>query len=153
MEASITGAGLVLAVYALIIPMSGRIFKELNKEIQDNLIEFDKLKDKITPESKKEMKKLNKLRGNIENLKLLPVRLGFGVLITFGLYCLSVIVGAFELITPFNYSVDYMPIIFISATVLFLGVGVFAIVMVLMPMINEFEAIAKRQKKVSSKTV
>ena len=153
MEASITGAGLVLAVYALIIPMSSRIFKELDREIKNNLTEFDKLKNKITPESKKEMKKLNKLRGNIENLKLLPVRLGFGVLITFGLYCLSVIVGAFELITPFYYSVEYLPIIFIIATVAFLVVGVFAIVMVLMPMINEFEAITKRQKKVSSKTI
>jgi hypothetical protein len=117
------------------------------------LIEFEKLKNKITPESKKEMKKLDQLRKNMNRLKLLPVRLGFGVLITFGLYCLSVIVGVFELITPFNYSVDYLPIIFIIATGAFLVVGVFAIVMVLVSMNNEFEALTKKQKRVSSKTI
>ena len=63
--------------------MSGRIFKELDREIKDNLTEFDKLKHMITPESKKEMKKLNKLRSSMQNLKLLPARLGFGVMATF----------------------------------------------------------------------
>lgn len=147
MEASITGAGLVLAVYALIIPMSSRIFKELDREIKDSLTEFDKLKHMITPESKKEMKKLNKLRSNMENLKKLPTYLGIGVLITFLLYCLSVIIGALELISPFYYSFEYLPITFIVATVAFFVVGVFAILLVLVPMVNEFEAITKRQKK------
>ncbi len=153
MEASITGAGLVLAVYALIIPMSTRIFKELDREIKDNLIEFDKLKNSITPESKKEMKKLDQLRKNINGTKLLPARLGFGVLITFSLYCLSAIVGAVEFVSPYSQPIDYLPILFIVATGAFFVVGGLAIIMVLIPMINEFEAITKRQKKVSSKTI
>lgn len=145
-KASITGAGLVLAVYALIIPMSSRIFKELDREIKDNLTEFDKLKHTITPESKKEMKKLNKLRSNMENLKILPARLGVGVMITFFLYCVSTIADSIGLINP-SYSRDFLGIIFIVATGAFFVVGAVAIGMVLVPMVNEFEAITKRQKK------
>ena len=152
MGASVVGAGLVLAVYALIIPMSDRIFKELTNEIKVNLIEFDKLKSKITPDSKKEMKRLNKLRSNMENLKKLPTYLGIGVLITFYLYCASTFVDSLWLINSnLPYSNSFVGNIFITATVAFFIVGTLAIVMVLVPMHNEFEAITKKQKRDSSK--
>jgi hypothetical protein len=89
------------------------------------------------------MKKLNKLRGNMQNLKLLPVRLGFGVMITFLLYCVSIIADSIGLIDP-SYSRDFLGAIFIVATGAFFVVGVVAIIMVLAPMVNEFEAITKK---------
>jgi len=62
MEASITGAGLILAVYALIIPVSHHIFEELNTELKDKETKFEKLKNNLTIESKtNEVKELNKL--------------------------------------------------------------------------------------------
>jgi len=147
MEASITGAGLVLAVYALIIPMSDRIFKELTNEIKVNLIEFDKLKTKITPDSKKEMKRLNKLRSNMENLKKLPTYLGIGVFITFFLYCASIFVDSLWLINSNLPNSNYfLGNIFIGATIAFFIVGELAIAMVIVPMNNEFEAITKKRK-------
>ena len=153
MEASMVGAGLVLAVYALIIPMSGRIFKELNDELKNDLVEFDKLKSKITPESKEEMKKLNKLRGNMENLKKFPRSLGLGVLITFLLYSLSTLFDAMWFFNPmYVQATGYIFVgLFVSASVMFFAVGLFAISMVWISVQNEFEEFTKKQKRVSSK--
>ena len=92
----------------------------------------------ITPESKKEIKKLNKLRSNMQNLKLLPARLVVGVIITFFLYCLSAIVDTIGLISPSTSSSDFTGIIFIIATGTFFVVGAFALIMVLVPLVNEF---------------
>lgn len=150
MEASITGAGLVLAVYALIIPMSTRIFKELDREIKDNSIEFDKLKTKLTTESKKEMKKLDKLRKNMELLKKLPWYLFIGVLITFAFYSASTIVDSIWFLNPASYDDFFIITLFMIGTIGFFSVGLLAVIMVFTPMQNEFEAITKRQKKVSS---
>jgi len=147
LEASITGAGLILAVYALITPMSGRIYKELNDEINDNLIEFNKLKNKITPESKKEMKRLSDLRTNMERLKKFPSNLGIGVMITFVLYFFSVLIDSLQLINPSSAFSSYLfGIVFLLATIAFFMVGIVAVVMVFIPMQNEFEEITKRQK-------
>ena len=45
---SITGAGLVLAVYALITPLSEKIFKERARKLEYLLEDFEKEKAKIT---------------------------------------------------------------------------------------------------------
>lgn len=151
MEASITGAGLVLAVYALIIPMSSRIFKELDREIKDNAIEFLKIKNNITPESKKEMKKLKNLSKNMERLKKLPAYLFIGVFITFTFYCISTLVDALWFINSNINEGSSIVILFATATAVFFIVGIMAVVLVFIPMQNEFVAITKRQKKVSLK--
>ncbi len=152
MEASMVGAGLVLAVYALIVPMSGHIFKELNNELNDDLIEFNKLKSKITPESKEEMKKLSKLRGNMERLKKLPYYLGFGVLVTFLLYSFSILFDAMWFFNPMSVeATGYIVVgLFVSASVVFFLVGMVAIYIVWVSVQNEFEEITKRQKKLPS---
>ena len=148
MEASVTGAGLILAVYALIIPMFHRIFEELNTELSDTSLEFEKLKIKITPESStKEMKQLNELRSNIKALKKTPYYLFLGVVITFLLYFISTLYDVFWFTAISPESTGYvMSGIFISATAGFFYVGVVAIYIVYIPMKNEFERITKRQK-------
>lgn len=156
MEASITGAGLVLAVYALIIPMFHRIFDELNSELNDALMKFEEVKSKITAESsKKEMKQLNDLSGNIRNLKKLPSYLFSGVLITFMLYLGSTLLDSTLLINQnYNDSATYFVTgIFISATVAFFMVGLLAINMVYSPMEKEFEQIMKKQNELPSNSV
>jgi hypothetical protein len=133
--------------------MSGRIFKELDREIKDNLIEFDKLKSKITPESKKEMKKLDQLRKSMERLKKLPTQLGIGVMITFALYFVSILTDSSWFFISNPNAVYGIVISFMVATGAFFVVGIVAIIMVLVPMHNEFEAITKKQKSETEKRI
>ena len=72
-------------------------------------------------------------------------------MITFLLYCVSTIVDSIGLINPSYSSGDVLGIIFIIATGAFFVVGAVVIAMVIVPMINEFEALTKRQKKLAPK--
>jgi Fe2+ transport system protein B len=92
LEASITGAGLVLAVYALITPLSQRIFTERAKKLQSLIEKFEEEKSKITPDSSQEdFNRLNQLRRNIKEVRIFPRYLGIGILITFMLFMFSAI--------------------------------------------------------------
>ncbi len=150
MEASITGAGLVLAAYALIIPMFHRVFEELNTELNDKLAKFEEVKSNITPVSNnKEMKQLTKLRKDINYLKKMPVRLFFGVIITFVLYLGSVVIDALWLTVqnPDNTGGYYIVGIFMVASAAFFYVGIVSITTVYIPLQNEFKQITKKQEE------
>lgn len=91
LSASITGAGLVLAVYALITPISDKIFKERAKKLVFLFEEFNK-KSKITPDtSAKDFKLLKELRNEIRAVRNFPRYLGQGIVITFGLFCVFIL--------------------------------------------------------------
>jgi len=114
------------------------------------MIEFDKIKNKITPESKKEMKKLKDLSKNMERTKKFPSYLFLGVLISFTFYCSSVIFDSFWFLSPSSSADFSIIILFFIATIAFVVVGAIALIMVFVPLQNEFESITKRQKKVNS---
>ena len=84
MEASMVGAGLILAMYALIVPMTHRIFEENIKNLNDKIKKFEELKSKITPESKdREITALSDLRSEIGSMKQFPSYLGRGAVAHF----------------------------------------------------------------------
>lgn len=84
LTASITGAGLIIAIYALITPISGKIFQDKVESHRKLKEEFDKTKGKISPDSSaKEFKRLQELASEIKQLEMFPQYLGLGVGLVF----------------------------------------------------------------------
>jgi len=154
LQASITGAGLVLAVYALVTPLSHRIFTERAKILDSKIEEFEKQRCELTLDSSdKEIKQLQELRKEIEQIKIFPLYLGFGVALTFMLYMSSVLVSTgWLLFTDSRVFTTEAEIIgfFHTANILFMAVGILVIYEVFQSMKKEFEEIKERQKRVKS---
>lgn len=150
MEASVVGSGLVLAVYALIVPMAHRIFEERVRNLKSKIVEFEELKSKISHESNnKEMKQLNNLRIEIKNIVDFPFYLGIGVVITFIFYILSTILDSYYIISvipPEGLDV-VSATLFILATASFFLVGLGAIFNIYTAMKKEYAETTKRQKE------
>jgi hypothetical protein len=153
MEASVVGSGLVLAMYALIIPMAHRIFEERVRDLKSMIVEFENLKSKITPESNdKEMNKLNNLRLEIKEVTGFPFILGVGVVITFVLYFFSTMLDSTWLISasPAEGLDLVLTLVFWLATISFLFLGLGAISNISVFMKKEFEETTKKQKEIGS---
>jgi hypothetical protein len=151
-QISITGAGLILAIYALVAPLSRKIFKERAKILKKKIQEFEDLRSHITPESShKEIDKLKRLKKEIEEVKIFPRYLGIGVTVTFLSYMFSLIVASGWLANPLNQTPNnelLIIVLFTVSNVLFLFVGLFTIFEVFNVMKKEFEEIKKRQKEI-----
>lgn len=143
LQASITGAGLVLAVYALITPLSKRIFKDRTKVLQMMIVEHDRCEDP---------KQREKLRVEIKKIKIFPRYLSIGVTTTFSLYMISVIGTSFWLADPTAYIGSTQELLmiasFLLANIVFAAVGLYAIIEVYSAMKKEFEEIKKKQAEV-----
>ncbi|HLE75553.1 MAG TPA: hypothetical protein VI864_05860 [Candidatus Bathyarchaeia archaeon] len=157
LQASITGAGLVLAIYALFTPLSHRIFEERAKRLQRQIEKFEGLKNKITPDSKnKELKELQNLQKEIKETKIFPRYLGSGVFLTFVGYVVSVMsdgnwLASLNNRTPPNEFIIIM--VFVFSTIGFLFVGALTIIEIYASMRREFEDVKKKQKEVKSTEV
>lgn len=84
LQASITGAGLVLAVYALIIPLYKRIFGYRAEDVHETLRTFKE--DALEADTLISAEKLNELKAKlttIEEQGKYPTYLSWGVGITF----------------------------------------------------------------------
>jgi len=154
LQASITGAGLVLAIYALVTPLSHRIFTERAKILDSKIEEFEKQRCELTLDSsEKEIKQLQKLSKEREQMKIFPRYLGAGIAVTFALYMCSVVFSSFWLLyTDFrtlNTEIDII-LTFWPANTLFMVVGVLVTFEVFQSMKKEFEEIKEKQKRVKS---
>jgi hypothetical protein len=90
LQASITGAGLVFAVYALIVPLSRRLFEYRAREIHDGMEELKKKVSKVgTQISQRELDEMKEVLESIDKRKDFPVYLGAGVAAIFSFYVLS----------------------------------------------------------------
>jgi len=151
---SITGAGLILAIYTLITPMSRRLFENRVELLRKKMKQFDKMKEKISPESSaKEIKNLQNLAKEIKETRMFPRYLGLGVAIVFVSYMITVITALGMLVNPEPNDVR-LPIVmvsFISATSGFLVVGLHTILDVHRTMKEEFEEVKKKQKEIEEK--
>jgi|GEM_PF-2255927 len=151
--ASITGAGLVLAIYALITPISEKIFRERARKLSDLLEEFAKERTKISADSSnkdfnKDFKNLKNLKKEIEQYKIFPRYLSFGILLTFFLFMMEAIIDWTWLIAPPKTSgISVEGAFFIVAVISFLLIGVFTISEIFDTMRKEFEDIKKKQKE------
>ena len=152
LTASITGAGLILAIYALITPISSRIFEKRVELVRKKKKEFDKMKEKISSESSdKDFKRFKTLASEIRGIKAFPKYLGLGVSMVFFGYFLTALSSFFWFTVPSDIKGMYEPSIliffFISTTGFFL-VGIYAILDVYLAMKGEFEQVKKEQEEV-----
>ncbi len=155
--ASITGAGLVLAIYALITPMSEKIFRERARKLECLLEDFEKEKTKLTVQSSnKDFKRFNNLKNQINDINIFPRYLSYGISLTFFLFMFSVLFDWAWLINTANQTPSndyYVTLPFGLAVASFLGVGLLAILDIFGTMKKQFEEIKKKQKEVKELTI
>jgi hypothetical protein len=151
LTASITGAGLILAIYALITPMARKMFEERVEIHRKKMKEFDKMKKKVSSESsEKDFKRLKTLASEIQKIKAFPKYLGLGVVIVFLSYGVTSMLSYFWLIVPSEIKVAYEVFItplFIFSTFGFFVVGAYAISDVYLTIKREFEQVKKEQEE------
>ncbi len=146
-QVGVTGAGLVLAIYTLIIPISRRMFNYRAKLLYKQITEFKKQNYTLTPEAtNKEFKRLRQLSKNIRETRIFPRYLGVGVLFTFFSYILLALLG-FVALNPINRTNEiefFIALIFFVAIFSFLSLGIFTIYDISNTMKNEYERIKKK---------
>jgi hypothetical protein len=156
LETSVTGAGLVLAVYALVTPISEKIFTKRTEKLRHLLEEFEKEKSKITADApNKDFNHLKELRDNIEEIKIFPRYLSYGILATFGTFILSALAAFVWLSNKDNQVPEndlYIIIPFLIAVLLFFSLGMLTIGEIFDTMRKEFEDIKKKQKEIKETT-
>ena len=152
LTASITGAGLILAVYALITPISRRIFEKRIELLYKKKQKFDKMKEKVSSESSdKDFKRLKTLASEIREIKAFPKYLGLGVIMVFTGYLFTFMICLFWVGASSNTKSTYEPtilIFFFISTIGFFLVGIFAITDVHRAMKKEYEQLKKGQEEV-----
>lgn len=161
LQASITGAGLIIAIYALITPIMHKIFEERVKLHDKKKKEFDKLMKKIDAESskKKDFKRLTTLANEIKETKMFPRYLGVGVLIVFICYMFAATFAFYRLTVSQPTTIFVLEswiVLFFGFSMLgFLIVGMYTIFDVYKAMRGEFEKVKKEKEEVEklSKTL
>ena len=147
MEASIAGAGLIIAIYALLIPISKRIFKENIEDLNSKITEYKKLKTKIISESDDKEVQLKILIGEIKAKRKFPFYLGIGAAFTLFFYTTSIYFDTLWLITPSPHPVGFdnlLLFLFIAGTSFFMAVGFDVVGNIYRSMKKEFDDISKK---------
>jgi len=151
LTASITGAGLIIAIYALITPISSKIFRDRIESHRKLKEQFDKMKKEISSESSdKEFKRLKTLASEIKEIKTFPKYLGVGVVLVFFGYIFTAFFTVTWLTSPTRETLSEIPILFgfIFSTMAFMFVGFLAIYDVYQAMKGEFEQMKREKEEV-----
>ncbi len=141
LQASITGAGLILAVYALLIPVARQIFEgrilELKQAIEKYRKESEKVDEKITDEKIQAIKEsLDEIKGKSTP----PTYMGSGMMLSFLGYVLSILMSFWWLLDWEKQTMDqWLPLSFGGATIVFLVVGLIAIKDIYLVLKEEYE--------------
>jgi uncharacterized membrane protein YjfL (UPF0719 family) len=146
LTASITGAGLVLAVYTLIIPLSRRFFsyraEEFHEEIKEEISKLD-----TTSVSANVLGVLKPMLESIEEQQAFPTYLSWGAGLTFFGYVASTFLSFFWLIDYNKPTAEgWLPFTFSISTIFFLLLGLFSIKDISHTMKREFEDLKKELK-------
>jgi len=154
LTASITGAGLVLAVYTLIIPLSRRFFSYRAEEIHE---EIQELKEKVGKTdarvSQDELSELKTMVEGIEERQAFPTYLSWGAGLTFLCYAIATFLSFFWLIDYNRPTADYwLPFTFFVSTVFFLSLGLYSIKDISQTMKREFEELKEKIQEAKSRT-
>ncbi|MGA2308051.1 MAG: hypothetical protein ABSG57_00710 [Candidatus Bathyarchaeia archaeon] len=150
LEASLTGMGLVLAVYALLTPISTEIFEQRAETLEDLIKKFDEDHSKLTGDSPDDdWKKLRQKQKEINKIRVLPWSFGFGIVVAFALFSLSFILSMFWLGSDIYHTslMEFSIFLFCSGGWLtFTFVGVSIIAEIVDSLTKKFEGIKKKQK-------
>ena len=160
LQTSVTGAGLVLAVYALIIPIASRLFKlraETLTELKEEITKIsEKLDTKDTEDTQKRISRLTTISEELSEKISFPDYLSWGILLTFIGYIASTLMCIQWLVNPsapITEHIDsWLPPIFVATTIIFLIVGIVSINDIYSVMKREFEETKKKIEEAKSKT-
>ena len=154
LTASITGAGLVLAVYALIIPLSRRYFSYRAERIYDEVQELkDRVRETNTRISQEEISELTNLIEGIQERQAVPTYLSWGAGFTFLGYVATTYLSFCWIVDFYRQSADTLiHITFPSSTIIFLLVGLLSIKDIYQTMKKEYEDLKKKVEETKSKT-
>lgn len=152
LTASIAGAGLIIAIYALISPISTKIFRDRVELLLMGKWAFDKIKRKIRPESPdKEFKDLKTLASGIKHIESFPKYLRIGVLFVFLGYMFTAHLAFGRLFSTSSQNdvLEFMIwLSFMISTNGFALVGLYAIHDVYRAMKKEFERLKEEAEEV-----
>jgi len=149
LEVSITGAGLIMAIYALITPVVRSMFKERVELRKKKKEEFDKIKKKISSNSSdKDFKRLETLASEIKKIKAFPKYLGIGVSFVFSCFAISAILCVFWLLSPtIAYEITLI-LLFLLSICGFFVVGIYAMSDVFLTIKREFDTARKEFEEI-----
>ena len=140
LQASITGAGLVLAIYALIVPLTGKLFEYKAGFLRNSIKEFKQIASAVKAESTDELlDHLKKKAEEIKERKRFPEYLSWGVGITFSTYIINVFMCLGYLVGYNREGSDALPMMFGLSTFIFLVIGLYSIRDIYRLMQREFE--------------
>ena len=155
MIAGITGAGLILAIYTLFVPMSHKIFEERVKRLDFWIKKFEDLRIKITSESTdKEINQLKVYKRKINETRGIPWYFGFGVIISFMSLMGSALFSSQWLFNPLNRTPNNETLIMIFLDIGFLVFTVISILIVAEvydSMKKDFDEIKQKRKEALEK--
>ena len=150
MVASIAGAGLILAIYTLFIPMSNKIFEERVKRLGFWIKKFEDLRTTITSESSdKDVNQLKLYKKRINQEKVIPWYFGVGVTGSFLFLMGSAFVSGAWLYNPANRTSDnelFMMLTLVIGFVVFTIASLLIVTEVYDAMKKDFEKIKQRRK-------
>jgi hypothetical protein len=129
LQASLTGAGLVLAIYALILPISGRLFEMRKREIEHGVHDIKTIVEEIKGiPSLERIEEIRKTAEKLEEKATFPTYLGNGMALSF----ISFIITCFMSMLWYdpqyvNYIDGYLMNAFGISVIIFFFVGLLAI--------------------------
>ena len=146
LQASITGAGLVLAVYALIIPLSRRFFSFRAGEIHEELEELkERVRETDTRISANELSELKAMVESIKERQGFPAYLSSVAGATFFLYLASILMSVWWILEWNKPTFDsWLPYAFGIATFLFLLIRIASFKDISQTMKREFEELKEK---------
>jgi len=151
MQASITGASLVLAIYALILPLTRRLFEQRVLTLRRLVEEFKKWAMEMKTDVK-DAEELKNLIDKIEAQQSLPTYLGLGIGVTFLGYIASTLMSVGWII-EWNKPImdEWLAPVFVLTTLVFLAVGLTSIKDIRGVMKKEFEELKKTVEEAKSR--
>jgi hypothetical protein len=154
MTASITGAGLVIAFYALLARMSDRIFAVRFEQLDERRRKVKQISnnpDSFNEENlKKTTSQLEDLEKEIHSMKAFPKYLGVGVMLNFLFFLFTAIISFLYVTGSVRSAGSDTPIIilFIVSLVVFFGVGIYGIFDVNEAISGNFEKLKKQKEEI-----
>lgn len=144
LQSSVTGAGLVLAVYALVLPYASKILRARANILEHKISALQEAASSTSLKvSDAQIARIKKLTTDIEATKNFPSHLSaFGIGLAFLLYSLCSLMSLWWLL---NWNKDLfdtlLPIGFGIATAAFLVIGLYSIYDIHSLLVQEFESL------------
>ena len=160
LKASVTGAGLVIAFYALIAHMADKIFERKHELLEEKRIEIEQVwvsrvrgRGELDDENlKSTTRRLDELFQEIGSIKTFPTYLGPLVIIDFVFFLVTTLLSLQWLVLSpeirANFADSVIPLFFLVSVVLFLIVGVWGIGDVMIVMKDRFRRLMKQKEEI-----